>query len=75
MELVQFSIHYGMHYLLPFLIAFIFFKKYFSGCKLVQFIEVDTEKVSMNLSELNTGLYIISIFNEEGVQTSKFIKE
>ncbi|MFC2151459.1 DUF6122 family protein [Bacteroidota bacterium] len=29
MELLRFSIHYGMHYLLPFVIAYIFFRKYF----------------------------------------------
>ncbi len=29
MELLRFSLHYGMHYLLPFIIAFFFFRKNF----------------------------------------------
>lgn len=29
MEIVRFSLHYGMHFLLPFLIAFVFFRKKF----------------------------------------------
>ena len=42
--------------------------------KIVKSIEVSTEKVSMNLSELNSGVYIISLHNESGIQTTKFIK-
>jgi hypothetical protein len=29
MELVQFTLHYGMHFILPFIIAFLFFRKIF----------------------------------------------
>lgn len=29
MEILRFSLHYGMHYLFPFVIAFVFFRKYF----------------------------------------------
>ncbi|MCF6170131.1 MAG: T9SS type A sorting domain-containing protein [Bacteroidales bacterium] len=43
--------------------------------KLVRTFIVDTERVSMNLSELKSGVYIISLYNKTGVQTSKFIKK
>ncbi len=42
--------------------------------KVIRTMEVSGEKVSMNLNDLQSGVYIISIQNDKGVQTSKFIK-
>lgn len=42
--------------------------------KLVRSFIVDTDRLSMNLSELKGGVYIINLHNKTGIQTSKFIK-
>ncbi|NOX87208.1 MAG: T9SS type A sorting domain-containing protein [Chlorobi bacterium] len=42
--------------------------------KVVRSIEVNSEKVSVNLSDLQSGVYIISLRNSSGIQTTKFIK-
>ncbi len=38
MEILRFSLHYGLHYLLPFAIAFIFFRKHFWKASLLMFL-------------------------------------
>ena len=42
--------------------------------RVVKSVEVASEKVSMNLSDLQSGVYIISLHNAKGIQTAKFIK-
>lgn len=42
--------------------------------RVVKSVEVASEKVSMNLSDLQSGVYIISLHNKKGIQTAKFIK-
>ncbi len=42
--------------------------------RMVRSIQVDARKVNMNLSDLRPGVYILSVFNKTGVQTTKFIK-
>lgn len=38
MEILRFSLHYGMHYLLPFAIAYFFFRKYFWKASLIMLL-------------------------------------
>lgn len=42
--------------------------------KMVMTVNVASENVTLNVSNLNTGMYIINVTNEKGVQTSKFVK-
>lgn len=42
--------------------------------KVVRSEDVNSNKVSMNLQDLGSGVYFISIQNEKGTQTAKFIK-
>lgn len=42
--------------------------------KMVMTVNVASENVTLNVSDLNTGMYIINVTNERGVQTSKFVK-
>ena len=44
--------------------------------KLVRFVDLNSvEQTSIDVSELQTGVYIVHIFNEKGVQSTKFLKE
>ena len=43
--------------------------------KLVLARDVETRQLTINTSELNDGLYIISYHTSNGIQTSKFIKD
>lgn len=38
MEILRFSLHYGMHYLLPFAIAYFFFRKHFWKASLIMLL-------------------------------------
>ena len=42
--------------------------------KMVMTVNVASENITLNVSDLNTGMYIINVTNEKGVQTSKFVK-
>ncbi len=42
--------------------------------RLVRTVEVTTAKVTIDVAELQTGVYILNVHNEKGTQTSKFIK-
>lgn len=43
--------------------------------KMIRRIELQsTNEVSINVSDLNTGMYIINVTDAEGTQTSKFVK-
>lgn len=42
--------------------------------KLVQSVVVRTNKLSLDLSSLQSGVYMIRLHNDAGIQTSKFIK-
>jgi len=43
--------------------------------KLVKQIEISTEDISIDVDQLNTGIYVISLFNDTGVQSTKFMKD
>jgi hypothetical protein len=42
--------------------------------KMVMTVNVASENVTLNVADLNSGMYIINVTNEKGVQTSKFVK-
>ncbi len=42
--------------------------------RIVRTVEVTTEKVVIDVADLQTGVYIISVTNEKGSQSSKFVK-
>ena len=42
--------------------------------KMVMTVNVGSENVTLNVSELTTGMYIVNVTNQKGVQTSKFVK-
>ncbi len=37
--------------------------------------EITSQQISIDVSGLNNGVYFISVYNQDGVQTSKFVKE
>ncbi len=41
----------------------------------VKTIEVGSQNATIDVSDLNKGIYFVSVYNKAGVQTSKFIKE
>jgi hypothetical protein len=41
----------------------------------VKTIEVGSQNATIDVSGLNKGIYFVSVYNETGVQTTKFIKE
>ena len=43
--------------------------------KVVKTIMVSGERVNINVSDLNSGVYLINLYNEKGVQTGKFVKK
>ncbi len=42
--------------------------------KMVRTTEVSTNNVTIDVADLQTGVYIVNVTNEKGTQTSKFIK-
>ena len=42
--------------------------------KMVMTVNAASENVTLNVSELNTGMYFVNVTNQKGVQTSKFVK-
>jgi len=42
--------------------------------KLVKSVIVESNRISVNISELNSGVYIVSFFTKTGIKTSKFVK-
>ncbi len=42
--------------------------------RLVLSRDVETNRVSINTSELTNGMYIVSYHTSNGIQTSKFVK-
>lgn len=41
----------------------------------VKTFEVGSQNASLDVADLNKGVYFVSVYNEDGVQTTKFIKE
>jgi len=42
--------------------------------RIVRTVEVTTAKVTIDVADLQTGVYIVNVHNDKGVQTSKFVK-
>ena len=42
---------------------------------LIKTVEVGSTNATINVADLTKGIYFVSVYNEEGVQTTKFIKE
>lgn len=42
--------------------------------RLVRTVEVTTAKVTIDVAELQTGVYIVNVTNQKGTQSSKFVK-
>lgn len=42
---------------------------------LIKTVEVGSQNATIDVSNLNRGVYFVSVYNAEGVQTTKFIKE
>lgn len=42
--------------------------------RLVRTIQVTTEKVTIDVADLQTGVYLVNVTNDKGTQSSKFIK-
>jgi hypothetical protein len=47
---------------------------YDASGRMVRTVEVSTNKVTIDVADLQTGVYIVNVYNEKGTQTSKFIK-
>jgi aspartyl aminopeptidase len=43
--------------------------------KMVKTIMVSGDKLNINVADLNSGVYLINLYNEKGVQTGKFVKK
>ncbi|MAE09402.1 MAG: hypothetical protein CL661_11925 [Bacteroidetes bacterium] len=44
--------------------------------KLVRTVQLDSaQEVSIDVADLNVGVYIVNVYNDSGVQTAKFVKE
>jgi len=42
--------------------------------RMVRTMDVTTEKVAIDVADLQTGVYIVNVTNEKGTQSSKFVK-
>ena len=43
-------------------------------CRMVRTVEVATAQVTIDVADLQTGVYIVVVHNDKGTQTSKFVK-
>lgn len=48
---------------------------YDAAGRIVRTVEVTSDKVAIDVNELQTGVYIVTVTNENGIQSSKFIKK